>query len=469
MSERRLRPWGGTFAMSLAFPVAALMAAVLVFATTPLEPGLVVALVAALVPWALVAGDVRVGPWAMVLAGVGIPGVVVGVYDAPGAIFLALLAVAWVAARGESLAAEITALVGGAILLPVMFAAGDWDEDGEAFVFFATGGLIMWCIGRILRRERQLVSALTEAQDRLQQAASAAERQRIARDVHDVVGHSLTVMLLNVTGARRVMSQDPAAAAQALDRAEDAGRGSLQSVRAIVGLLRTSDDPDDPADAHGPGESGARSAQPPRPGAADIVGLVQTAAAAGLGVRADVAGDLEAVDPYAGLAAYRLVQEAITNAERHAPGSDVVVRVVRDADRLAVSVRNGPSDHGPRRVPGPGGTGLDGMRQRVGALGGTLSAGPDGDGWAVEGSIPLRRDDVAARPDARVDAPHDTGPEERPEAGRDVGPEVRPEAARDVGPEVRPEAGRDVGPEVRPEAGREVGPDRPGVRPEVRR
>jgi len=178
--------------MGLAFPVAALVAAVLVFATGTLEPGLVVGLVAALVPWALVAGDVRIGPWTMAIAGVGIPGVVVAAYDAQGAIFLALLAVAWLAAGSQSLAAEVTAAVAGSIVLPVVYAAGqEWtDSERNGIVFFATGGLLVWGFGRILRRERRLVTALTDAQDRLQVAAGAAERQRIARDVHDVVGHS---------------------------------------------------------------------------------------------------------------------------------------------------------------------------------------------------------------------------------------------------------------------------------------
>ena len=386
MSEEGVRSWGGTFAMSLAFPVAALVAALLVFATSPLEPGLVIGVIAALVPWALLAGDMRVGPWTMVVAGVAIPGVLVALYDAPGANFLALLAVAWLAAGGESLAAEVTAAVAASIVIPLVYAAGDWDEDGEAFVYFATGGLIVWCIGRILRRERRLVAALTEAQALLEAAASAAERQRIARDVHDVVGHSLTVMLLNVSGARRVLTRDPAAAAEALDRAEQAGRGSLQSVRAIVGLLRS------------PDEAGAE----PQPGAADIVGLVDTAAAAGLPVRAEVPGDLDAVDPYVGLAAYRLVQEALANVEHHAPGADVVVRVVKDNDRLTVSVRNGPARHAPPAPAGRGGTGIDGMRQRVGAVGGTVTAGPEGAGWLVEGSIPLDRSDATAHPEART-------------------------------------------------------------------
>jgi signal transduction histidine kinase len=383
MGEEAPRSWGGTFAMSLAFPVAALVVAALVFATSSFEAGLVFGVIAALVPWVLIAGDIKVPPWIMVLAGVGIPGALVVVYDAAGANFLALLALAWLAAGGESLAAEVVAAL-GTIAIPIVGAVGDWDGEGEAVIYFGTGVLITWFIGRIIRRERELVAALTEAQDRLQVAATAAERQRIARDVHDVVGHSLTVMLLNVSGARRVLGSDPAAAAEALDRAEQAGRGSLQSVRAIVGLLRT------------PDEVGTQS---PRPGAADIVGLVDMAAASGLPVRAEVLGDLRAVDPYAGLAAYRLVQEALANVEHHAPGSDVVVRVVVNGVRLSVSVHNGPARRPPPAPAGRGGTGLDGMHQRVAAVGGTVSAGPEGDGWVVEGSIPLERTEATVRPE----------------------------------------------------------------------
>jgi signal transduction histidine kinase len=386
MSDEAPRSWGGTFALSLAFPVAALVAAALVFATSSFEAGLVFGVIAALVPWALIAGDIRVAPWIMVVAGVGIPGAVVIVYDAAGANFLALLAVAWLAASGESLAAEVVAAL-GTIAIPIVYAVGDWDDEGEAVVYFGTGVLITWFIGRIIRRERELVAALTEAQDRLQLAATAAERQRIARDVHDVVGHSLTVMLLNVTGARRVLDTDPAAAADALDQAEQAGRGSLQSVRAIVGLL------------HSPDEAGTQS---PQPGAADIVGLVDTAAAAGQPVRAEVLGDLRAVDPYTGLAAYRLVQEALANVEHHAPGSDVVVRIVMNGARLSVSVRNGPARRTSPAPAGRGGTGLDGMHQRVAAVGGTVSAGPEGDGWVVEGSMPLDRTEAPAQPDGRA-------------------------------------------------------------------
>jgi signal transduction histidine kinase len=113
-------------------------------------------------------------------------------------------------------------------------------------------------------------------------------------------------------------------------------------------------------------------------------------------------GDLRAVDPYTGLAAYRLVQEALANVEHHAPGSDVVVRIVMNGARLSLTVRNGPARRPSPAPAGRGGTGLDGMHQRVAAVGGTVSAGPEGDGWVVEGSMPLDRTEAPAQPDGRA-------------------------------------------------------------------
>ncbi|GAA4460294.1 sensor histidine kinase [Phytohabitans houttuyneae] len=379
MDRTGLRSWGGAFTTGLAFPVAALAAALLVFATTGVSAGLVGALVVALVPWALLAGQVRVGPWVMVVAGIGMPALASVGYKAAGAIFLALLAVAWIAAMGQSAAAEAVAL-GGAVLIPVAYVTrhGQWREDYPAAVFFGTGALLTWLVGRILRRERLLVAALTEAQGRLDAAAAAAERRRIALDVHDAVGHGLSVVLLNVVGARQVIDRDPPAAAEALERAERVGRESLESVRGIVGLLRE------------PGGGERTAAQPPPPVAADIAGLLETVAASGMAVRADLADELSTVDTYTGLAAFRVVQEALSNVEHHAPGAETLVRVGRDGDRLVILVRNGAARRAAPSGRG-GGTGLHGMRQRVAGLGGTVTAGPDGDGWRVEATLPLRR------------------------------------------------------------------------------
>jgi signal transduction histidine kinase len=375
-------PWGGALTTGLAFPFAALAVALLVFVTSGVSAGLVGVLAVALVPWALLAGNVRVGPWVMAAAGVGAPAVVSVGFDAPGAIFLALLAVAWLTATGGSWRAEAVAFA-GAVAIPVAFVIryGEWREDYPAAVFFGTGTLLSWLIGRMLRRERRLVAALTDAQGRLDAAAAAAERRRIAVDVHDAIGHGLSVVLLNVVGARQVLDRDPTAAAEALDRAERVGRESLESVRGIVGLLR---------DPGGDTRGDPAGARPPPPGARDIAGLLRTAASSGLAVRSELSGDLSTVDPYTGLAAFRLVQEAVSNVEHHAPGSDAVVCVARESQRLFVSVRNGPARRPGQRGRG-GGTGLDGMRQRVAALGGTMTAGPDGEGWLVTASLPLPR------------------------------------------------------------------------------
>lgn len=190
--------WFGPFTTT--FPLAALVAAVLVFVTAEASPGLVGGVLVALVPWALLAGNVRLGPWIMVLAGIGTPAAVVLGYDATGAAFLSMLAVAWLAADGRSRLAELVALA-GSIAIPVAdVASNPANYQSSAGVYMATGSLFSWFIGRMLHRERQLVGALTDAHGRLHEAAAAAERQRIAHDVHDVVGHSLSVLLLNVMG-----------------------------------------------------------------------------------------------------------------------------------------------------------------------------------------------------------------------------------------------------------------------------
>ncbi|MCA1672821.1 MAG: histidine kinase, partial [Actinobacteria bacterium] len=361
-----LRTRRATLTTTFTFPIGALVAALLVFVTADLTVGLVGGLLVALIPWALLCGGVRLGPLAMVVAGVGIPAAVVLGHAATGAAFLAMLAVAWLAADGRSRPAELTALAASMAIPIVDVGSNPANYPSNGWVYLATGSLFSWFIGRMLHRERELVGALTEAHSRLHDAAAAAERQRIARDVHDVVGHSLTVVLLNVMGARRVLTLNPRAAAEALDRAEQVGRDSLDSVRTVVELLRA------------PGTTAANA--PRAPGVADIAALARTAVDAGLPVHLEVEGDLDRVDACAGLGAFRLVQEAISNVEHHAPGAAVVVRIVIDGEQLAVSVQNGPAAHHVTRSCG-GGAGLAGMHERIGALGGSLSAGPDGDGW----------------------------------------------------------------------------------------
>ena len=209
---------------------------------------------------------------------------------------------------------------------------------------------------------------LRAAQDELAERSRAEERNRIAAEVHDVIGHALTVSLLHISSARLAMDEDPQEARRALSEAERLTRESLEEVRATVGLMRT-DRPDD---------------RMPLPGADDLPALVESFRRAGSDVELLVDDHLGTLGATRGLAAYRIVQEALTNATRHAPGQPVVVRVGPTEDGTTVTVRN---DGPPNPAPTPG-SGLRGMRERAESVGGHLTAGPTDGGWLVEAVLP---------------------------------------------------------------------------------
>jgi signal transduction histidine kinase len=245
--------------------------------------------------------------------------------------------------------------------------------------FWCGGILFGWLSAEQMRRFRELVAELTATRERLAEQAVHLERRRIAGDLHDLVGHTLGVLLLHVTGARRRLRDDPAAAEEALRQAETIGRAALAEVRRSVAALRD--------------EPGAALA--PLPAAADVPELVAWTAGP---VELAVTGELAAVEPVAGAAVYRVVQESLANAARHAPGAAVRVVVDVTADRVQVVVRD-RGRAGPAPAPGAG-VGLVGMRERVEALGGRLSAGPDGPGWTLRAEIPRAAAGTGAPPGA---------------------------------------------------------------------
>jgi len=220
----------------------------------------------------------------------------------------------------------------------------------------------------LLRRQLLLVEALRAAQASLAERSAADERNRIAREVHDVIAHSLTVSLLHISSARLAVQTDPGEAEHALAEAERLGRQSLDEVRATVGLLRT-------------GAEGRIA--PPVPSADRVRALVEQFRQAGAEVTLEVSGDLAALPATTGSALYRITQEALTNAAKHAPGAaiDVDVEVTSLRARLTVD-SSGPPGHGQ-------GLGLVGMSERAAVLGGTCQAGPGGRGWLVEASLPV--------------------------------------------------------------------------------
>jgi signal transduction histidine kinase len=187
-----------------------------------------------------------------------------------------------------------------------------------------------------------------------------------------VVAHSLTVVMLHLTGARRALASDPARADEALARAELVGRESLQSIRQVMGLLR--DDSIDPAT--------------PSPGIAEVQPLIDGYRAGGLVVDAELRM-ASTVDPIVGAVIYRVIQESLTNALRHAGGSSCVVDLHDGPGSVTVEIVNGPGTAvgvSDRRI----GLGLRGMAERVRALGGRFAAGPTDDGgWRVTATIPV--------------------------------------------------------------------------------
>lgn len=216
------------------------------------------------------------------------------------------------------------------------------------------------------RRQRALLSALQEAQAGLAARAAAEERNRIAHELHDVIGHALTVSLLHVTSARLALDEDPVEAAASLAEAERLAQRSLAEVRAVVGLMK---------DSAGAG---------PLPGVAELDELVASYSRAGTAVSWSLVGDVSTLTAAEGLTIYRILQEALTNAARHAAGSTTTASVEIGAGGTVVRV---DSAGAPAATVHEGG-GLVGMRQRAQALGGRLTAGPYAGGWRVEAVLP---------------------------------------------------------------------------------
>lgn len=241
---------------------------------------------------------------------------------------------------------------------------------------------VCFFIGRTVCNRRAYMAALEDrtrtyqaTQHALTAQAVAAERRRIARELHDVVAHHVSVMGVLATGSRRTLRRDPAAADEALATIEETGRSALREMRRLLDVLRTDDS--EPADELAP-----------QPGLAGVGVLVEQIREAGLPATLHVDGDPPALDPGVALTVYRIVQEALTNALKHAGAATVEVRLSFGTYWLIVEVCD--NGRGPRSGVPPIGHGLLGMRERVSLYGGTLRTGPrSGGGYRVYAKIPL--------------------------------------------------------------------------------
>ncbi|MGO1285009.1 MAG: sensor histidine kinase [Brachybacterium sp.] len=281
-------------------------------------------------------------------------------------------------------------------MLGVFVQAAYWGIDAlrseyggplEALISFV--GLVLigtitvvavWALANLQRaRVRQLALTRDRAEQALREReqrtalAVADERARIAREMHDVVAHSLSVIIAQADGGRFVAAQKPEKAAEVLGTIGETGRAALADMRSLLGVLRQEDE----------------TSFGPQPGPEMLPELIGRVRAAGLPVTLDIEGSLEDLPPALGLALFRLVQEALTNVLKHAgPGSTAAVRIHRGSQQLKVEVL----DDGQGTDPASDGLGhgLTGMRERMAVLGGTLQAGPlPSRGYRVRASVPL--------------------------------------------------------------------------------
>jgi signal transduction histidine kinase len=232
----------------------------------------------------------------------------------------------------------------------------------------------LWLAGDSLRGLRERARTLEREQALMARLAVADERARIARELHDVVAHSVSLMVVQAGVARRLLGREPGRPGEALLAVESGGREALTELRRMLGLL--TDEESEPAAGGGP------------PGLDRVEALVERMRGAGLPVELRVDGARRDLPPGLDLAAYRIVQEALTNAIKHAPGArtEVVVRFLERVLELDVVDAGGVA--GPA-APGAG-RGLAGMRERVAAHGGELEAGPlPGGGFAVRARLPV--------------------------------------------------------------------------------
>lgn len=288
--------------------------------------------------------------------------------------------VMWVG-LGSAIVGAVTITVYLLFVLPTVFGSGQAGFTSPlaaaAFVVSVLGAslfslLLSWTAGALMRSAIQ-ARANREAQRRAEfEAAAEQERGRIARDMHDVVAHSLAVVVAQADGARYAAARDPEVAAEALRTISQTARAALADVRVLLTQLRH------------------READGPQPTLADLEQLFAQVRAAGVDLAVDIdpaaPGDAPASIQ---LAVYRILQEALTNALRHGDGGTVDVRISWWPDRVTLRVDNGIPQPQPERHEGPRGHGLIGIRERAQLVGGHAEAGAQGRLFVVSAELPI--------------------------------------------------------------------------------
>ncbi|MFE2212931.1 sensor histidine kinase [Streptomyces canus] len=299
------------------------------------------------------------------------------------ALFVALYSLA-LHGRLRQLPWACAAMAGAMVLVAVRVSSA--VAVGDALFFLLSTATAALALGLMVRIRRAQLAGLRDRAARLEierdqrsRLATATERTRVAREMHDIVGHNLSVIITLADAGAYATDIAPERGKEALQLIGDTGRQALGELRRVLGVLReTADGPPD------------RPELSPQPGIAGIEALCAKVRAAGLEVVYRTSGDVDTLDSGVQLTVYRIVQEALTNTLKHAdPGTRVHLAVLVEDSRLTIRVL----DTGPATPPGPPneeGHGLVGMRERAALYGGTVSAGPaSGGGWSVEAVLDL--------------------------------------------------------------------------------
>jgi len=266
------------------------------------------------------------------------------------------------------------ALVVGGVLLTAIPPLGMLTDNDTATGVWVMGVLLPLVISRISERQLELAAELAATRATLADQRALEERRRIARDVHDSVGHGLAAVLLHITGARHVLRRDPDAADEALAQAEQVGRRSMGELRETLGMLRTETD----AGVNG-------GPVPPVPGTDEMT-------RDDVWNRFTVTGDVSRLDPLTATSLHRVAEEAFANASRHAPAAATTAVLVVRAREVVMTIESfgdaGPTsgdreEHRPRY-------GIVGMSERMAAVGGSIDVGPTPSGWLGRAAVPLR-------------------------------------------------------------------------------
>ena len=303
----------------------------------------------------------------------------------PTVFLVALTLYSVVTVSSRQVASIVTGAVAGSILAATLIGGG--DQVAQAAIGGVTLILLGWLAGENAKASRRYASqqadraaqhALAAAAERAEQVsrALAEERAQIARDLHDIVAHAMSVIAVRSGVARMVIDTDPAEARAALAIIETTTRRSLHEMRLLVGVLRNP--------AHQPAELS------PAPGLADLEQLVANTALAGVTAEVEIAGAARPLPPAADVSAYRILQEALTNVVRHAGPTRARVLISYRPGGVSLEVTDaGPRNSAPRPAGRPGtGHGLIGMRERAALFGGSLEAGPHRGGFRILATLP---------------------------------------------------------------------------------